>query len=31
MILSSEYMLTDKDGILSEIAQQANNLYNACL
>lgn len=31
MILSSEYMLTDKDGILGEIAKQANNLYNACL
>ena len=26
MILSSEYMLTDKDGILSETAKQANNV-----
>ena len=31
MILSSEYMLTDKNGILGETAKQANNLYNACL
>ena len=31
MILSSEYILTDKSGILGETAKQANNLYNACL
>lgn len=31
MILSSEYLLTDKDDTLSEVAKQANNLYNACL
>ena len=31
IILSSEYMLTDKNGILGETAKQANNLYNACL
>lgn len=31
MILSSEYMLTDKDNILNEVSKEANNLYNAAL
>lgn len=31
MLLTSEYLITDKDGILSEVAKEANNLYNAGL
>ena len=31
MILTSEYLITDKDNILSEVAREANNLYNASL
>lgn len=31
MLLSSEYIITDKDSLLSETSKQANNLYNACL
>ena len=31
MIFTSEYLITDKDGILSKVAKEANNLYNAGL
>lgn len=31
MLLSSEYLITDKTGILTEVSKQANNLYNASL
>ena len=31
MLLSSEYIVSDKSGRLSEIAKEANNLYNASL
>ena len=31
ILLSSEYVITDKIGKLSEIAKEANNLYNASL
>ena len=31
MIFTSEYLITDKDGILNEVAKEANNLYNAGL
>lgn len=31
MLLSSEYLIADKTGILTEVSKQANNLYNASL
>lgn len=31
MLLTSEYLITDKTGILTEVSKQANNLYNAGL
>ena len=31
MLLTSEYLITDKDGILSEVVKETNNLYNAGL